>query len=545
MSATSSTGDAPSPEVTGTFARKATGLVREVPLSDILAFNAAATGGISLNFAISVFVALTVFPRANLVLAMGISIVLSVFVWVTFSLLAALMPRVGGDYTFNSRLLHPVAGLASNFCYVAAAVLAAGANAYLMTQVALGPAFAIIGTTTNSSWFIHAATAVTGKAWTFWVGAGTIVFVSALCAAGTRIAARVIAIFFWITLAGFFVAVAILLFKTRTGFVNDVNHFAAPFTKSSHSYQDTVKAGVKVGLGGGGYSSTSTFGAIYYGFNAILFTMGSMYLGGEMRGAGRRKRQLTAVLGTGIVNGVLLAAGTAVVLHTAGYTFVASASAGNLAVPAPAFPNLFAAIASGSSVVAILVSATFIFAVPCALFFVLVAAQRAPFAWALDGLMPQWVTKVNSRTHTPIVAIVVMGVASIGGAAWAAFSKGFITVLSYVGILGLVMVLISCVAAALMPLTRKHLYRNSIADWRWRGIPILPVAAVLGAVVTAFGGYLLIHFHTVLGIKSRTVEVLVPLAVCLAAPIYYYAARAIQRGRGIDLDLVYRTIPPE
>jgi len=536
--------DAQSP-VPGSYTRKATGLVREVPLSDILAFNFSSTGTIGLNFAISVFVALSVFPRANLVLAMGIAIVFSAFIWMVFALLSALMPRVGGDYTFNSRLLHPVAGLASNLCFFVGMVLATGANAYLMSRFAIGPAFALLGTTLNSSWFLHAATTVQDEGWTFALAALTIAFVSILCMAGTRIAARVIAVFFWISLAGYLAAVLILLFKSHAGFVASVNEFAAPFTKSAHSYQDTVAAGAKAGLGGSGFSGDSTVGAIYFGFNAILFTMGSMYLGGEMRGAGRRKRQLVAVVGTGFANGILLLLGIVVVLHTAGYDFVASASAGNLATPAPAYPTLFAVIAAGSNAAAVIIALTFAFTVPCSLFFVLSMGQRAPFVWALDGLIPQWFTKVNSRTHTPVGTIAVIGLLGIGAAAWAAFSTGFLTVLSYLNLLVVATVLITCIGAAAMPVARQHLLRHSIADWRWRGIPILPIAAVVGIITMLFEGYVLVHFNAPLGIKSRKTELLVPIAIIAFAVAYYYAARAVQRRRGVDLDLAYKSIPPE
>jgi amino acid transporter len=202
-------------------------------------------------------------------------------------------------------------------------------------------------------------------------------------------------------------------------------------------------------------------------------------------------------------------------------------------------------IAAGSNVAAVAIAATFAFTVPCAVYFVLAMAQRAPFAWALDGLMPQWLTKVNARTHTPVVTISIVGVAGIGVAAWAAFSSGFITVLSYLNILAVSTVLITCVAAAATPALRRHVFRHSIADWRWKNVPILPVAAGIGIAAMILEIIILVHFNKPLGISSRTTEIIVPLAVIVSGVVYYYAARAVQRRRGIDLDLAYREIPPE
>jgi APA family basic amino acid/polyamine antiporter len=534
------------PQVSGMYARKATGLVRDIPLGPILALNGSATAGIGLNWAISVFIALTAFPQANLVLAMGISIVLAASIWVAFALVAALIPRDGGDYTINSRLLHPSIGFAANAIWMVAGILAAGSGAWLMAQVGIGPALAIIGTTVHSNWMIEAATTVTGKTWTFVFAALSIIFVSIVCMLGSRKAASTMAALFWLALVGYLLAVVVLLFKTHTGFVNDLNHFSQPFTHSANTYAETVAAGEKMGLGNGsGYSSNSTFGALFFGLNATVFVMGGMYLGGEMRGAGRRKRQLIAVVGTGLVQGLLLLAGTAIVLNTAGYTFTASASAGNLALPAPAYPNLFAAIASDSSVIAVIVSLSFLLTVPCALYFGLTVLQRCPFAWSFDNLVPPWLSKVSDRTNAPINAILVAMVFSIACAALVTYSSSFVTLLSILNPMVWTMVAVTCLGGALAIWRRRSLFTGSVADWRLGGIPVLPLTGFIGFVISIFGIGLTFHFHESLGISSLSLAIGVPVGTAIVALLYWFARRAYLRGRGINLDLAYREIPPE
>src|SRR4029450_5780264 len=94
----------------GVFLRKATGLVREVGLTDAFLMNT-----IGMNVAIgAVFLFLQApanFPQGSMLLATIIGTVMMAFtlLWV-YSEFAAAMPRSGGDYVFVSRALHPFLG---------------------------------------------------------------------------------------------------------------------------------------------------------------------------------------------------------------------------------------------------------------------------------------------------------------------------------------------------------------------------------------------------------------------------------------------------
>ena len=54
-----------------------------------------------------------------------------------------------------------------------------------------------------------------------------------------------------------------------------------------------------------------------------------------------------------------------------------------------------------------------------------------------------------------------------------------------------------------------------------------------------------IHFHTQNGIKNATLMTALPFLVVIAAAIYYFAAKAIRKSQGVDVSLVYTTIPPD
>jgi len=171
--------------------------------------------------------------------------------------------------------------------------------------------------------------------------------------------------------------------------------------------------------------------------------------------------------------------------------------------------------------------------------------QRAPFAWAWDGLAPQWLTKVSDRYHTPVLSILAIFVIVIPMTAWSAFTTSFATVFTIFTLCGFVTIVISGFAAILMSRRRPELYRGSAADWRVLGIPVLLVAGIGTIAFSALMVGYVIHFHKALGVNSLAELLGPPIGCIVVGALYYLGARAFQSGKGIDLDLAYKTIPPD
>jgi len=95
------------------FTRAATGLVREAGLLDALIYN--------VNFiSIGLMVALMLlympsYGGVNVPLSLVICAALALPTAVTYGMLAATMPRSGGDYVYASRVLGPAFGMMSNW----------------------------------------------------------------------------------------------------------------------------------------------------------------------------------------------------------------------------------------------------------------------------------------------------------------------------------------------------------------------------------------------------------------------------------------------
>jgi len=513
----------------------------------MLTYNASAATPLAAVMALSLFSVLVAFPGANLLVTLPLALLGGLFLWVTYSLMSAAMPRIGGDYLFVSRVLHPSVGLASNACAVCAGLTGAGFVAYAGVKLALAPTLQMIGVLSGNSWWLHAANTVLEKGWTFAIGSVAVIATGVLAAIGTRFAGRIMTILYAIAFVGGIIVILIALFTSRATFVSHLNSLSRSFTHTRDTYNSTIRAGAKAGLrypSVAGYSSANTIGAIVlvYGFSSAY--QWGVYMSGEMKGAGRRSRQLTSMVGAALSQGFLLLLAILILSHTVGYNFLTASAGGAYTVPVAAYPNFFVGVVAGNLVAALLGLSLL-----CAFFPWLYAnssmTYRAPFAWAFDGLIPRRFTTVSERHHTPVVAITAMTVVCVGIVGWAAFSSNFLTVIAFSFLWAYVSFALVGLAALLMPSRRREQYRGSAGDWKLGSIPVLPVAGAVTVVWNLFMIYLGLHYHTQVGIAHVSTAVYVIGGTIVVGALYYYVAAAFQRRRGIDVALAFRGIPPE
>ena len=97
------------------YARKASGLVRGLSMMDAFAvgfMNQGITPSIWLIFTLG----LGIFLGGNLIIAAVISLVMAGIGFpIVWGVLGGSMPRSGGEYIYNSRIIHPVFGIAQSF----------------------------------------------------------------------------------------------------------------------------------------------------------------------------------------------------------------------------------------------------------------------------------------------------------------------------------------------------------------------------------------------------------------------------------------------
>ena len=123
MSTTTDT-SAAATETPTLFTRKATGLVREGRTRDALFYNVM-WSSVALTFAFY-WLFLGSYRGSSAILGVLFAAALGLPGAFLYAMLTQVMPRSGGDYVFNSRILHPSIGFAANFSYCVWVIVSSG-----------------------------------------------------------------------------------------------------------------------------------------------------------------------------------------------------------------------------------------------------------------------------------------------------------------------------------------------------------------------------------------------------------------------------------
>ncbi len=540
------------------YVRQSSGLVREASVVDAIIFNAVFSAPVGATLAFGIFYALGSFPGADIVQALLIAFVVNIPVVIMMSMMASAMPRTGGDYVWISRILHPSVAVFSNFAAAVSALIGAAFWARSFAVLALGPALAVLGAVTQNNALINAGNAVsgsdaTGQWWTFGLGLLLIVILAIAMSAGTKTSFRVQNVCWIIATVGTFLAFIALLISSNQSFIANFNAFAQPFTHSANSFQAIQDAAAKTGfvfLGGHQFSSTLPVVAIIMTF--MMWNWWSVYIAGELKSAGNLRRQLSIMIGALVWDSLFMIIGVLLLYHSATEQFIASINAlagtpGYLLPVAP-FYNLMASIAANNSVFALLIAVSFIFWNLPAMFPNTFMPVRAIFAWSFDRILPSRLSDVNERTRAPIPAIIVASIIVAGILAWSVLSSSFFTLLSMGVLAGVITILCVSVSAIAFPFRRPDLFRNSPANTRIAGIPLLPIVAVLSIAVMIGLAYLVLSYKQ-FGIATPQLGPLPGFifmgALIVIGLVIFFVARFVRARQGINLDLIYSELPPE
>src|SRR5712671_4551939 len=113
----------------GTYARKATGLVREVSPFSTFVFNMAGQPT-AIFLAVAIFFVLGLYPGGSIWLGFAMAFGIAIVLCVCYGLFTSAIPRSGGDYVLVGRLTHPAIGLISSFFWVSGVVLSIAFTAF-------------------------------------------------------------------------------------------------------------------------------------------------------------------------------------------------------------------------------------------------------------------------------------------------------------------------------------------------------------------------------------------------------------------------------
>jgi APA family basic amino acid/polyamine antiporter len=237
--------------------------------------------------------------------------------------------------------------------------------------------------------------------------------------------------------------------------------------------------------------------------------------------------------------------------HVVGQDFTNSAvyldanTDGGSGIPVSPVLNFFAGIMTDSTILNVLIGVSFILWNALLLFVIGMICTRNLFAWSFDGVAPRELARVGERTHAPWVSAVVITVIAAVLLGLYVFTSFFTIVVNYIVIFSVAFWLASF-AAILLPYRRPDLFSQAPENVR-RRIGGVPVITLLGV-----GNLILFTLILVASFKTPAFSgptggraIAFVVGIYVVGAILYFVSRAVQRARGVDLDLLYKEIPPE
>jgi APA family basic amino acid/polyamine antiporter len=410
------------------FARKATGLVREVGF--ITAVILAIANVVGLGWQKRVFQSigaesvlpseyfLGIHPMIMAFFLVGILMLLSIY---TFMVLSAAMPRSGGGYVFMSRILSP------GFSFVATCLeFLSVAVSYGLIAVATFEATLIFGGLAGVD------TSALANPWFMTIfGIVIIAVFSGIACLGTRQTGYLLHTIFWIPAAVFVLVYVVFLVASPA------NMEAGVQLITGHTASEYTQAALAQGLASSHSYWSAVFTASFFAYWAYIGYAAATFVAGEVKEASRSLPK--AILISGIVimsiymtiSWVLARAGSMAGVDPSGFSLVDAvgflgAGAGSydtagLPSIGPWMPTFAGIVAFGQFGPAggrlfgwLLLAFAALWVANDIPPFIL-TCSRMMFAMGFDRILPEWVADINEKWHSPVNAIIVTSVAALLG----------------------------------------------------------------------------------------------------------------------------------
>jgi basic amino acid/polyamine antiporter, APA family len=531
------------------FLRKATGLVRGWSVRDSMIYACLSTNVVTLG--IFEFSYQSFFPKGQLLTAVLVSAVWVSFLVIAYAGLIVTIPRAGGDYVWQTRIL------GSGIGFVMAVtgwwfILWLWAPIYgnVLSAEFFQPLLATLGHPGAATWFA-------GHNGIFLVSAVTIVLAGILVSLGMAGYARLQKWGFYGGLIGFGIILVLLAINNHATFVSSFNLEAHKIFGVNNAYQATNAGAAKTG-----YVSPA-FGFSPVSASMLLVPMMMFYLlwpnwgstlYGEIRGASDFRRVFAGMFGGLWITVTLSVLFLVLVNKTMGQGFYNNTGAlywsayygGKVpaAIPIWPYPVMFIGWMVHNQIfqVVLLVLMFLWFIAWVGTLFL--SSTRVIFAAAFDRILPDRAAEVSEKRKVPFYSLILMLLPALGLSAVYAYWSKFYTYTLDATLVIAVTYLFSAFAVVLLPFIKKELWRASPASRiKLFGVQVVPAA---GVITIGLLGFNLYEWLSNAGYGVNNKDSLYYMgAMYVLAIVIYVVARLVRRRQGIDLGLINKEIPVE
>ena len=533
------------------FVREATGLVRTLGFYDSFLLNMAVVnlaGGLAYDV-----LQLFFFPGASLPLVFLLGGIPALGVFVVYTIFSAAFPRTGGDYVYVSRILNPAVGFAAGMLNIFGfyVFVLTGFNAWYMIYTGVPSLLTSLGAVTGVASYSAASSYLVSQVPVAFALSTVMLIVGALVVLfgmdAFKWVFRVVFVFYFVSA----VVLAVALFSTsHQAFVSAFENIAG-----SGAYAKVISNAGQ--YGNYQFSLTQTLLAfVPLGFLTFTGFQSSTYVGSEVRNP---KKNQAMALGLSMlitwIYLVVLAYQCEVVfgdsfLQSVSYLWGTNASA--LPLTATPFVTFLVSLVYPNVILAVLLNSIPIVGAFLLIPSTLLAASRIFFAQSFDRVLPESMSKVNERLHSPLNSVLVMTVIA---EIWVVvlYFYGYVASWLSLSLTTPVAWAITAIAAIVFPYAKRDLYERSVEvlpKWMRAKILGLPIL-VIGGIVQLVSMLIWIGAEFSPIITYMYLGSLIASAIGVTAGIFiisiaiYYAMRASRMRAGIDIGMAFREIPPE
>jgi len=542
------------------FTRKASGLVRVMSPYSAFVYNILTMG---LIFPWTYLWAPGALPGGRLVwgilLAMLIEIPIAyVYVW-----LSTALPRSGGDYVFQSRVFG--GGLAFTVVmsgFVIWILQWVALSGWLVSYLGFAPLFLGLGATLGNASLSNLGVWFTTPTGIVIVSILNALLSLILLVSGFKNYVRFQHVMWWGTLLCFATVFIVLFTTPASEFVSRLNAFAVASGGSANFYETARSAVTGAGIDlHPPFSLLATLLVAPIAWTSLQWATYSAQQNGEIKDARSFQAQTFIMVGSLIATGLLLALLAVGIERVAGSEFLYVAGAGYWSLIPEAningfnlWPPILAVALTGSPLVVLIIGIGYLlngFQIVCNCY---IGMTRVMVAMSLDRLLPEWLSKVDEKLHTPVNAHLAYFLASIPVilaynlvSGWIGLTLGVTFGCGYVFV-------VTCIAGALLPYRAKELYEASPgAKYKLGSLPLITVLGVLGGVLGALM-VLAFLFAPQLGVlgnwdfenfPSGLWAQIIAFGIILLSAIWYIIAKNSQRSKGINVEFAFKEVPPE
>ncbi len=535
------------------FARKASGLVRGLSMTDAMAVGMM-NQGITPSIWTMVTWGLGTYLTGSLLWASVISLVLVGFGFpLVWGILSGSMPRSGGEYIYNSRIIHPVVAIAESFGNAFVMIF----WVYILAPWIADPGLVIWAEYEGWTWLYDSATGDFFGGLPYDWGVFLIATVFNVIAFFTVVfGMKIFALLQKVIMIGALGTAAVvtgsIMFSSKTQLAANWDALAAEY--DSLKYADVVPA-VANAIGDAvptGPDFYGTLGVMVAGSWLFAYAYFCVFVAGEVKRPD--KTLITANFVAILIPAAFMIWTSLSMYHAMPFEFVSATAwidnnGGIDGYNLPFLPSYMslAYIAHSNWFVAASASLSYILFTFWYLALSYLAFPRIIFAWGMDRMGPKWFTDINPRWASPVKNYVLCLVLCQVAIALYTFAIGeymqglTVTGMEIVSVWG-----VTTIAALIFPYVgrAKGIWESSpYRTWKFLGIPLVSWGAAVSLVYLAILFYFLIFTEEMKDSNSQSWILYV--IVWILGIIWYYFWKARSKSVGVDVSLTYGELPPE